>query len=297
MTQPDRIMLKWGDQTVELSPAVGGSIARYTIDVGGRSVDLLRPTGPAATEVLDFACFPLVPYSSRIRAGQFQFEGRDIRLTLNFGDHPHSIHGHGWQAPWSVTEQNASSATLDYLHQADAWPWAYRARQRFVLDEQGLLVKLSLTNLAETRMPAGLGLHPYFPRARSAHLKASVNSVWRMDHEVMPIERIALPPDLPLWSGVSLAEVVLDNGFEGWDRIAEIAWPTSGIGLNVTASPELSRLVVYAPAGQDFFCVEPVSHMTDAFNRAAQGDAETGLRVLAPQDTFSAWMRLSPRRL
>ena len=297
MTQPERIALSRADQTVELCPAVGGSIARYTIDVGGRTVDLLRPTHPTATRVLDFACFPLVPYSSRIREGRFRFEGRDIRLPLNFGDHPHSIHGHGWQSEWTVTGRETTSATLDYHHAADAWPWAYSARQRITLDEHGLLIELSLTNLSDARMPAGLGLHPYFPRARAAHLTASVSSVWRMDSEVMPVERVALPPDLPLPSGVSLADVVLDNGFEGWNGCAEIAWSTAGIGLVVSASPELGRLVVYAPAAMDFFCVEPVSHMTDAFNRAAKGDAATGMRVLGPHETFAAWMRLSPQSL
>ena len=282
---------------VELRPAIGGSIARYTIDFGGRPVDLLRPTDPAATQVLDFACFPLVPYSSRIREGRFRFEGRDIRLPLNFGDHPHSIHGHGWQSAWTVAGRETTSATLDYHHAADAWPWAYSARQRITLDEYGLLIELSLTNLSDARMPAGLGLHPYFPRARAARLAANVTSVWRMDHEVMPIERVALPPDLPLPPGVSLADVVLDNGFEGWDGRAEIAWPTSGIGLDVTASSDLTRLVIYAPAGQDFFCVEPVSHMTDAFSRADKGDTDTGMRVLAPYETFAIWMRLSPRHL
>jgi aldose 1-epimerase len=40
-------------------------------------------------------------------------------------------------------------------------------------------------------------------------------------------------------------------------------------------------LIVYTPAGDDFFCVEPVSHMTDAINRMGSV-AEHGLRILMP---------------
>lgn len=297
MTTFGRFVLQHGDQTVELAPDVGGAIARYSIIHDDVSVDLMRATSFDTRNVLDFACFPLVPYSSRVREGRFRFEGREIRLPLNFGDHPHSIHGHGWQAPWSVSAVAPDSVTLDYDHVADAWPWAYRARQSFLLDREMLTIELSLTNLSDRSMPAGLGLHPYFPRARKARLRANVSSVWRMNAEVMPLERVPLPADCRLPEGVALRDVVLDNGFEGWDGRAEITWPELGLGLDLEASPALRRLVVYAPAGQEFFCVEPVSNMTDAFNRAAEGERDTGMRVLAPGEAFAAWMRLTPRRL
>jgi len=299
MTKARLVTLQHGDQRATIAPAIGGSLATYDVLIDGRRIDLVRPciAPDEKQSVLDLACFPLVPYSSRIRHGRFRFAGREVRLPLNFGDHPHSIHGHGWQRAWTVVESDSAAMTLDLRHAADSWPWAYHARQRFVLDEDGLLLTLTVTSEAAEPMPVGLGLHPYFPRAREAWLKANVSAVWQMDQEVMPLRRAALPANLALPDGVALKDVVLDNGFEGWDGKAEIAWPPLGLGLDLAASPALSRLVVYAPAGEDFFCVEPVSHMTDAFNRAADGDGDTGMHVLAPGETFAAWMRLSPRRL
>ena len=293
------IELKFGAQRASLAPSFGGALATYSIMRKGVTVGLLRPTRPAGATptVLDFACFPLVPYSSRIRHGRFRFEGRDIVLPLNFSDEPHSIHGHGWQKPWAVEAHSAQSATLSYDHVADSWPWAYRAQQIITLDDTGLSIELSAKNLAASPMPIGLGLHPYFPRARVARVKANVSAVWRMDDEVMPLERVPLPASLGLPAGVALAGTVLDNGFEGWDGMAHIEWPALKLGVDLIASPLFSRLVVYAPAGQDFFCVEPVSHMTDAFNRAADGETDTGMRILAPGETLSAGMRLSPRTL
>ena len=287
-------------QRVRVAPEIGGAIASYSLTRGAARLDLMRPAPPHAVEpsILDFACFPLVPYSSRIRNGRFRFGGRDIRLPPNFGAYPHSIHGHGWQRPWTVVAQNADAINLEYRHPADAWPWTYSARQVITLDGEGLMMELSATNLSESPMPIGLGFHPYFPRAREARLKANVSSVWRMDDEVMPIERVRLLADLDLPGGVALSSITLDNGFEGWDGVARLDWPHLGIGLDLTASSLLAhRLVVYAPAAQDFFCVEPVSHMTDAFNRADQGEPDTGMRVLEPEETVSAWMRLTPRRL
>ncbi|CCD01316.1 protein of unknown function (plasmid) [Azospirillum baldaniorum] len=44
------------------------------------------------------------------------------------------------------------------------------------------------------------------------------------------------------------------------------------------------------PPGEDYLCVEPVSHMTDAVNHPEQPD--TGLRRLEPGEELSGTMRL-----
>ena len=75
-----------------------------------------------------------------------------MQLPLNFGDHPNSLHGLGWQRAWTVIEAGADTAVLVHDHDGgDGWPWAYRAEQRFELGEDGLSVTLTLTNTAPTR--------------------------------------------------------------------------------------------------------------------------------------------------
>jgi aldose 1-epimerase len=62
------------------------------------------------------------------------------------------------------------------------------------------------------------------------------------------------------------------------------------VRLVMQASAGLGRLVVYVPPGQDFFCVEPLSHVPDALNRPA--GMETGLQVLGPGETWTETVRL-----
>jgi len=64
--------------------------------------------------------------------------------------------------------------------------------------------------------------------------------------------------------------------------------------LRLDASEPLRTLVVYTPPGQPFFCAEPVSHITDAFNRAAAGQADTGMLSLEPGETVRATLTLTP---
>jgi aldose 1-epimerase len=52
--------------------------------------------------------------------------------------------------------------------------------------------------------------------------------------------------------------------------------------------------VVYTPPGESFFCAEPVSHITDAFNLAATGQADTGMLTLAPGESVRASLTLTP---
>ena len=60
--------------------------------------------------------YPLIPYSNRIAHGRFSFQGIEHQLALNFGDHPHSIHGNAWQSPWQVDEATDTHCRLSLLH-------------------------------------------------------------------------------------------------------------------------------------------------------------------------------------
>ena len=73
-----------------------------------------------------------------------------------------------------------------------------------------------------------------------------------------------------------------------------LEWPERDARLTLRASEALRFLVIFTPKGEDFFCVEPVSHCTDAFNMAASGVEETGMAVLAPSAELSATVTLSP---
>jgi aldose 1-epimerase len=143
-------------------------------------------------------------------------------------------------------------------------------------------------------MPAGLGWHPYFPRTAATTLHARVTGLWLTDAEILPTVRVTPPPDRDPRLGLAVDRVPLDNVFVGWDREAVITWPERSARLRMTASGLLATLVVYTPPGEAFFCVEPVSHITEAFNLAAAGDQDTGMLSLAPGESTRAAMSLVP---
>ena len=294
---PTVILLRTGRAELGIAPGVGGSITHFRWSIGAQRHDWLRPTSTAdlASRTSDrLACFPLVPFSNRIRDGRFDFCGHAVRLPLNQWPQPHAEHGHGWQAAWSVVEHAEDRLAIDYEHPADAWPFPYRARQEFALTDDELRVTLSIENRGLEPMPVGLGLHPYFPRTARCRLSARVEAMWATDGEVMPTALIAADPRLGTDAGLPIADIVLDNAFTGWCRQATIDWPESGARLLIAADRPFDFLVVYSPAGEPYFCAEPVSHCTDAFNLAAQGRRDTGMLTLDPGASLSATVRFRP---
>lgn len=297
VTAKDAVVhLRAGAIDLGLAPAAGGAIAWFRSATGAGSIDWLRPATPAALaagHVDAMGCFPLVPFSNRIRDGRFRFRGQIVEMPPNVAGQAHVEHGHGWQSAWSVVAQSDTAATLELTRAADAWPFPYVARQAFVLAPDGLAITLSVRNAGPRPMPVGLGLHPYFPRSPATRLTAEVGQMWATDRDVLPTALVDSPTSCCFDRGVAIDAVDLDNAFVDWRRAATIAWPDRGASLTMSASLPLSFLVVYSPPGADYFCAEPVSNCTDAFNLAAAGRDDTGMLVLEPGADIAATVRFA----
>ncbi|SDA61311.1 aldose 1-epimerase [Mesorhizobium qingshengii] len=293
---PELISISDGIATVEVAPAAGGAVASYRWWQNGSAVDWLRPADQAAIGRRDagaMACFPLVPYSNRIRGGRFEFAGRTVELPSRPED-PHHEHGHGWRRPWTVMRCEAGTIVLHYHHIADSWPWSYEARQVISLIDGRLVIAISVRNLSDTPMPAGFGLHPFFPSTPWTHVQARVSGMWETDAEVLPTRHVPPPAGADPTTGFDVSEVDFDTVFTGWTGRALISWPEHGRQLDIEAEAPLDFLVLYTPPGEPFFCAEPVSNITDAFNRADDPGINTGGIVLAPGQMRSAGVRFTP---
>ena len=280
----DVLVFRHGDYELELCPMGGGCITGFRY----QGVDVMRRATDAYVQRLDprqAGSFPLVPYSNRIANGRFTYDDQDYRLPLNMPPEPHAIHGDGWQAAWSAEVQEEACAILVY--EAEDGPIFHRSRQTFELDETGLTVRLELTNTGDHALPFGIGHHPYFPRTEGLTLEAAVSGVWLSDERNIPEKKIAVPADWDFGAPKRLAALDLDNCFSGFGGKAVMAWPETGLRLTIAAEPIFGHLVVFVPPGEDFVCVEPVSHVNNAIHQLNEGRTDTGLVVLEPGEALS----------
>lgn len=284
-----------GQAGAAIAPDIGGSLLWFRWTGKDHRVDWLRPTDTQALAARDpsgAACFPLVPYSNRIRDGRFEFAGRVIQLPSTPPLDPHFEHGHGWRRPWTVVDCEATRAVLRYRHEPDEWPWHYEAEQDIALVEGALHIRLTLRNLAQSPMPYGIGLHPYFPADGAPRIETEAAAMWETDADVLPT-RLVRRPDAR--QPIEVAGAGLDNVFAGWSRRARVVWAKRNAALHIKADAPLDFLVLYTPPGESFFCAEPVSNVTDAFNFTTGERADAGYRVLEAGESCSATVRFTPQ--
>lgn len=279
--------LKQGGSECTLLPAVGGAIGAWSID--GQPMLRAANERSLATEG-PFACgsFPLIPYSNRIGEAEFPWAGKSHSLARNFLPEPHSIHGVGFERPWTVLASDAGSATMSLTHMpSTGWPWPFRAWQHYTLSQDSLHIEMEAMNLAAVPVPLAFGHHPYFPRA-NARLKFQAQQIWLSDEAGLP----ALPVkpfekyDYTALNSVDRGDI--DHCFTGWDGKAWIAWDGERKALEILASANLPCAVVCIRKDVDGFCFEPVGHLNDALNRRT----DYPMPVIEPGKTLRAHITL-----
>jgi len=278
---PTVLELRAGALRLALRPDLGGAIAGFWHE----ATPVLRSTEPGElASSRPSGCFPLAPYSNRIGYRHFRWLGRDHTTAANFDDgNPHSLHGTAWQEAWHVVSADATHAELALTHLANAhWPFNFDLTQAFELSDGALTLRLALTNIDARTQPVGLGWHPYFPKRTHSRLHIECSQRWESDPTTQ------LPTRRTVQGGIDgeVRHLDYDHCFEGWRGAARVR--DEKLALKITSS--LPYLVVFTPPTRDYYCVEPVSHVSNAIQ---MGDpAAHGLVALAAGDTFEAWMTI-----
>lgn len=268
-----------GALRLALRPDLGGCIA----GLWHRETPILRSAEPVAlASSRAAASYPLVPYSNRIGYARFRWKGHDHTTRPNFDGIPHSVHGLGWQRPWETVSSSATELVMRLRHAGDAdWPFSFEATQYVTLTPQAMHLEMIVTNLADVAQPIGLGWHPYFPKRARSRLHIDCAERWDSDAAGLPVRKVAQP-------GIDSDVIHLDfdHCFDGWRGAARIR--DERFSLQLTSS--MQRLVIYTPQTKDYFCVEPVSHVSNAIHMA--DPLAHGLVSVAPGGSTRGWMQL-----
>lgn len=271
---------------VRLLPHAGGRVSSLKLMSPTRgAVDILHPYPEEFFDPIHWAkggIYPLMPYSNRIADAKVRIEGEVVSLLAHPAAVPHTLHGNAHAQSWTTTASSETTATLELQSAASlAWPWRYRATQSFELTRSKLNIRLVLCNTDSCVMPAGFGLHPYFRHQPDALLTYSASTRWSATPEFLaqssrPLadtERYEQPRRLP------------DGGMTdyvgGWTGTLALGLP-AGVRIQMQADTVFNHMVVHRPDNAAYLCLEPVSHVANGFNLAAQGVAHTGTHLLQP---------------
>lgn len=278
------IELQAADWRLCVNPVLGGSVIGLWLG----TTPILRNAPEDASHVDQCAAYPLLPYSNRIGNGQLSWRRQDFHLRNGFSDEPHGLHGVGFMRAWDTVTQSQTHLRLRLQHQPDAyWPFAFSAEQEFELSPAGLRVVLRLRNTDRRAQPMGLGWHPFFVRRAESTFDVPVHTRWPSGKDKLPLAPCAV-------KGVrgAVADMRLDDCCEG--RHHAVAVLSDAI-LRVTLQADSRYWVIYTPRDAPFYCVEPVTHLSNAVQQP--DPLQHGVAEVPPEGGLSLQVVLKAQRV
>lgn len=261
------IELNSGDWRLLVDPARGGQILKCQ----WRGHHIFTPARRGSWPIDQAAgCFPLVPYSNRIREAQFRFSEWTVVLPAPDFAMPHALHGLGWRRPWSCQQITSRDIAMVQHNVGGAWPWPYEASQQISISDSSLMLTLSIRNTGIEPMPAGIGMHPYFPKHPDMLVSLCAGGYWTTHPSSpgIPINWYPLDPKKDLFMDTPPSAVDLDNCFTEWGGHIRLDYPGERYRIDISASEAFSNLVIFCPRDRELLCLEPVSHVNDALHLA-----------------------------
>ena len=291
-----------------LVPQLGGSVAAWQkYDAATKEwKDIFRPWDGVRMEGEHTANFPIIPWNNRIAGGGFHFNHKFHPMTPNRASvgEIYPLHGDGWLQAWDVTAQSDTEIALTLISKYhNENPYHYRGEQKFTLiGENSYSHSISVTNLGDAALPFGLGYHPWFIRSDAVAIDINLTGIWATDpainHARTPIKMIAPPPPDYAISRINKSNDkytnLIDHIYYGWDGSLKLSTKSANIALKYHESDQANRgnyyFHVYLPTHMDVYCLEPVTHLIDGFNRDGtlpEQPPHNGVRVLAPNQSLS----------
>jgi aldose 1-epimerase len=226
-----------------------------------------------------------------------RFRGQDYPLEVNSGDGT-AIHGDTRQRIWQVEEAGETRINLSFNSTAHGhinFPWRFAACTEYWLNGRDFNMAMSLKNIDDAAFPGGFGQHPYFVLTDDTMLEVPVDEQYDLVNAMPDSGPVPISAALDFRQLRPLRDAPpLDNLFRGrhGEKPARIAYPSQNIKVSIYADPIFEHIIVYAPPGQPFFAVEPVTNANDGFNLFEQNIGGNGVFVLEPGEEKSGVIRL-----
>ncbi len=295
----EQIEIHAGDHRVVVVE-VGAGLRSYT--VGDRDVlDGYAPdemAGAGRGQVL-------MPWPNRIEDGAYEFRGTKHQLPINEIEARNAIHGLVRWVSWATAEREHDRVVLEHaLRPQPGYPFSLSLRIEYALDEKGLRVTTTATNVGREECPYGSGMHPYVTFGTETvdplELRAPGRTVLRTNDRGIPVASEPIEgTGYDFGKAKPIGPTRLDHAFTDLERDAdglarvELTDPDSGSTVSLWVDEAYTYLQLFTgdplpDVARRSLAVEP---MTCAPNAFRSGD---GLLVLEPGEAATATWGIGP---
>jgi aldose 1-epimerase len=249
-----------------------------------------------------FAGIPFLhPWANRLERFGYTAGGRRVELDpasplLLQDEHGLPIHGVLTASPWWRVERAGADAGGAHLEAAldfdrpellAVFPFPHRVHMGVTVAGGAVTVRTTVIPTGEDAVPIAFGFHPYL------RLPGLPRAAWELDlpvrrrllHDARLIPTGAGEPTAPIAGSVGAR--TWDDGFDGFALPARFAVRGASRTLAVEHVEGYPVTQVFAPPGQEYVCLEP---MTAPANALAAAPA--GLSWVAPGGRHTAGFRI-----
>ena len=208
-----------------------------------------------------------------------------------------TLHGQVRSDPYAWMRDRADPAVTAYLEAENRYT---REVMRHTEELQERLYQEMRARIKETDLtvPERIDGWLYYDRTEGVRLQAKAPVRWVGSQYLLP-EWSEPVPDAWNFSEPQLLSPLaeMDGCFGQFGGHARLEWPEKGAALDIAADPIFGVMIVYVPQRQDFFCLETVSNVNDAFNLESRGVAGNGTLVLEPGQSARGSIVYTPSAL
>lgn len=237
----------------------------------------------------------LHPWANRLADFGYSVAGHEVELDrdsdlLRVEEHDLPIHGLApHRLSWEVEERgDALSAETEVdRERLEGFPYPHRLNVEATLADDALTIRTTLTATAAVAVPVAFGYHPYLV------IPGAPRAEWEVE---LPVEnRLVLDDDLiptgeeepPSFRRGPLADRSLDDGYSMPEHPRPFTVAGAGRTLGVEFLEGYTHAQVFAPAGKDLICFEPMTAPTNALR------SHDDLRLAAAGEPFTAAFRIT----
>ena len=270
---------------LEICPQMGASITKFKSLKSGK--DIFRPF-PNKKKIIKKNCyfagyFATVPYFGEIKKKSFLYKNKYISLPKTHPLEPDTIHGEGWVSKWNVKSKSKQSAELIFNHTGKkGFPFKYQVCQKFILKNKSLFINISILNNDKDSFDCGIGFHPWFNLHKTSKIYSNNFTYTKKYEKNIFKKKLFLKKNF-----LDLNKYKIDQTFINWNGIAKLIIDKD-TAIEIKNIKNINNLHVYSPPKENFFCIEPVTNISDAYNIKKHSKIYQGLQVLKSSKKFEA---------
>jgi galactose mutarotase-like enzyme len=289
-----------GNTTAEFVPDANLVCCSFTVE-GDELLDRRRGVRAYAEQGKTMGIPLLYPWANRLARFGYEAAGKAVALSEDDARIPRDSGGlpiHGalpGLLRWELEEGGGPDSLAAVLRWRSAellelFPFVHEVRVGVTVGPADLRITTTVTADADDPVPVSFGYHPYtrVPAGSRDDWQVTLGAADRLlldDRSIPTGERAAIDQ-----KPFALAGTSLDDAFDAPADGAEFDASSSGARLSVAFLAGYSYAQVFAPAGQQFICFEPMTAPTNALN---SGD---GLTVVEPGSSYRAAFRIALSR-